>query len=413
MSTRATSDSQGFPLAPTNRRKFLAAAGSVAAFSIVSPALVAGADANTKVKAGVVGLGGRGGWIANYVARHGGFQITAVADYFEEVVQSTGERLEVPPDHRFSGLSAYQRLLDSKVEAVFLETPPFFFPAHARAAAAAGCHIYLAKPVAVDVPGCLEILALGRQAGTNRRVFLVDFQTRTDPLHIAAIEKVREGMIGELGLITSFYHDDCFPDPPRGKTIENLLRRLRWCNHTALGGGYLVNAGIHAVDVGLWIAGAVPRRATGHALRRRANAQGDTHDCYAVSFEFPTGTIMAHTGEHMPNHSKFRAGCIAHGQLGYLEANYAGKVFVRGPEETWNGGESPHLYADGMQSNVSAFHKSIVEGNFANPTLEPAVNATLATILGREAGRHGRTIRWEELLQATERLAVDLTGLRV
>ena len=116
-----------------------------------------------------MGQGGRGGWIANFVARHGGFRITAVADYFEAVAQAAGERRQVPRERRFSGLDGYKRLLDSKVDAVFLETPPYFFPAHARAAVAAGCHVYMAKPVAVDVPGCLEILETGRQAARTKR----------------------------------------------------------------------------------------------------------------------------------------------------------------------------------------------------------------------------------------------------
>jgi predicted dehydrogenase len=219
-------------------------------------------------------------------------------------------------------------------------------------------------------------------------------------------------MIGRVALLTSYYHDDCFPDPARGATIENLLSKLCWCNHTALGGGYLVAAGIHAVDVAMWIAGEVPQSATGHGSRRRANAQGDTDDCYALSFRFPNGTIMAHTGEHMPNHSGFKSGCIAYGQTGCLEANYAGKVFIRGVEDAWNGGELSTLYTDGMQSNVRTFHKSITEGICTNPTVEPSVNSTLATILGRQAGQQGRTVTYQELLKDTRRLEVDLTGLK-
>jgi hypothetical protein len=70
---------------PTTRRRFLAATASVAAFSIVKPVLVRGTEVNSRITVGVIGLGGRGGWIANYVAKHGGFQITAVADYFDSV----------------------------------------------------------------------------------------------------------------------------------------------------------------------------------------------------------------------------------------------------------------------------------------------------------------------------------------
>jgi myo-inositol 2-dehydrogenase / D-chiro-inositol 1-dehydrogenase len=396
-----------------NRRQFLAATtAGTAAFSILTPKLAFGAEANARVTVGAVGLGGRGGWIADHVATHPGFQITAVADYFPQVAEAAGTRLKVPKERRFSGLGAYRQLLESKVDAVFLETPPYFFPSHAQAAVAAGCHVYMAKPVAVDVPGCLDILAAAKKASQQKKVFQVDFQTRTDPFHNEAIKKVHEGIIGPLALITSFYHDECFSDPPRGKTIENLLSGLAWCNDNTLGGGYLVAAGIHAVDVALWIARDVPQYAAGWSARRRAKAEGDAHDCYALSFQFKDGVIMSHTGEHIPNRSGFRSGCLAYGQKGLLEANYAGKVFIHAADDGYAGGEDKDLYANGMKRNVETFHKSIVGGTYGNPTVEPSVNATLATILGREAGARGRKLIWEELLRDKTRWEADLSGLR-
>ncbi|MBN1341060.1 MAG: hypothetical protein JXQ73_00165 [Phycisphaerae bacterium] len=56
---------------------------------------------------------------------------------------------------RFSGLSGYKKLIESGVEAVALETPPYSFPEHTRAAVEAKLHVYMAKPVALDVSGCL------------------------------------------------------------------------------------------------------------------------------------------------------------------------------------------------------------------------------------------------------------------
>jgi hypothetical protein len=114
---------------------------------------------------------------------------------------------------------------------------------------------------------------------------------------------------------------ECFADPPKAKTIEKLLRNLAWVNDTALGGAYIVNCDIHAVDVALWIAGDVPVSAVGYSSRNRPHAQNDSHDCYAVSFPFKDG--------------------------------YAG-------------GESPDLYAEGMHRNVDTFHQSIV-GSLALP----------------------------------------------
>lgn len=396
---------------PLPRRQFLTATSSAAAFSILSPAVVFGAEANARVTAGVIGLGGRGGWIADHLAQHSGYQITAVADYFRSVADAAGERLRVPKERRFAGLNAYRRLLESKPDAVFLETPPFFFPSHARAAVEAGCHVYMAKPVAVDVPGCLTILELGRRAARNGKVFLVDFQTRTDPKHLAAIQHVREGMIGRLGLITSFYHDECFQDPPREKTIANLLRGLAWVNDTALGGAYIVNCDIHAVDVALWAAGSLPVSAVGFSARRRPNAQGDSHDCYAISFEFANGLVMTDHSEHIRNRTAFESGIKAFGEKGHLVANYAGPVLIRGNEDGYAGGENTDLYAEGMKRNVDSFQHSILKGDASNPTLEPSVNATLATLLGRDAALQGRKLTWAELLKDTRRLEVDLTGL--
>lgn len=85
-----------------------------------------------RVKLGVVACGGRGGWIARLFAKHGGYEMHAVADYFPAVGDATGEVLGVPAARRFSGLSGYRRLIESGVEAVALETPPYFFPEHAR-----------------------------------------------------------------------------------------------------------------------------------------------------------------------------------------------------------------------------------------------------------------------------------------
>ena len=311
----------------------------------MTPRLVLGSEANSRITVGMVGQGKRGSWIASHVAQNPGFQVTAVADYFQDVADKAGERLQVPKERRFSGLSAVRQLIESKVDAVFLETPPFFFPEHAHAAVAAGCHVYMAKPIAVDVPGCLSILEDGRTATKNKRVFLVDFQTRTDPFHIEAIKHVHEGMIGKIGLISTYYHDECFEDPPRLKTVENLLHHTAWVSDTAMGGSYIVNCDIHPMDVALWIMRDVPVSASGHSCRNRPNAQHDSHDCYAVSYQFKHGTVMTGYSEHVRNLAETKIGCLAYGDAGHLQAQYGGKVLVRGLEDVYAGGENKTFIA--------------------------------------------------------------------
>ncbi|HEV3485252.1 MAG TPA: Gfo/Idh/MocA family oxidoreductase, partial [Vicinamibacterales bacterium] len=138
-----------------SRRRFLTETGAAAfAFTIVKPALVRGSSANSKVNLGIVGCGGRGKWIANLFQKHGGYNVIAAADYFADRVNGLADKMQIPAAQRYTGLSGYRRLLDQKVDAVAIESPPFFHPVQAADAVAAGKHVYLAKPIAVDVPGC-------------------------------------------------------------------------------------------------------------------------------------------------------------------------------------------------------------------------------------------------------------------
>ncbi|HPO14115.1 MAG TPA: Gfo/Idh/MocA family oxidoreductase [Candidatus Hydrogenedentes bacterium] len=395
---------------PFNRRQFL---GSVAAASVSllhSPA-AKGADANTRIKAGVIGLGGRGTMIAQMLVDHGGYDIVAVADYFPEVADRAGEKFHVAENKRFSGLLGYKRLMESGVEAVFLETPPYCFPDHVAAAVEAGCHVYMAKPVACDVQGCLNVQASANRAKANNRVFLVDFQTRTDPFNIEGVDRVHRGEIGKIGMISSLYSDESFSDPPLTETVESRLQHLIWVNDDALGGGYLVNAGIHAIDMALWLAGAHPISATGASRVARNEPHGDSHDVYSITCEFADGLIVNHRGEHLKNRFDFHCDCVAHCQEGYLETSYNAKAQMLGNSTGWKGGEVQNLYDQGARRNIAAFHEAVLKQDCNNLTVEPSILANLTTILGREAALHKTRITWDEMLKENRRLEPNLKGL--
>ena len=119
-----------------DRRTFLAGAGATA-LSMTSGAS-AQAQAGGKIKLGVIGCGGRGQWIAGLFKEHGGYTIHACADYFQDKVDSCGDKYGIPASRRFPALSGYKRLLESGVEAVAIISPPYFHPEQAQAAAVAG-----------------------------------------------------------------------------------------------------------------------------------------------------------------------------------------------------------------------------------------------------------------------------------
>ena len=127
-----------------------------------------------KIKLGIVGLGHRGNLVGDFCQAHGGYEVTAVADYFEKTVRESGQRFGLAEGKIFSGLSGYMRILDSGVEALLIMDVPYFYPEQASAAVEAGCHVYMAKPIAVDVPGVQTIAASAKKATAKNLCFLVD-----------------------------------------------------------------------------------------------------------------------------------------------------------------------------------------------------------------------------------------------
>jgi len=395
------------------RRNFVKSAGAATlSFTIMKPSLVRGSEANSRIEAGVIGLGGRGRWIADLIKKQGGYHITSVADYFPDVANAAGDRFEVPKQRRFSGLAGYKKLIETKPDAVFLETPPYCFPDHVEAAVEANCHVYIAKPLGCDVDGCMRIARAAKKATAGKKVFLVDFQTRTNPFFIEAIKRVHRGDIGRIAMLSSIYTDESFSDPPRTATIESRLQKLIWTNDVAIGGGMLVNAGIHAVDVGLWLAGKAPVSAAGSARVAKPNPNGDSNYVYSITYEFEDGTILNHRGEHLKNRKGFSCNCDAYCLDGNLETAYSGDVRMLGNKAGYRGGKIEGLYGQGAIDNIATFHKSITNGIYDNPTVESSVNSTLATILGRQAGTRNTKITWSQMIAENEKLEVDLTGLK-
>ena len=177
-----------------------------------------------KIKIGLIGCGGRGTWLAGLFKQHGGYDIHATADYFQASADQAGDALGVDKARRFSGLSAYQKLLASGAEAVIVVNIPRFHADHAHAAIEAGCHVYAAKPVAIDVPRALKVLAAGKLATEKKLVHLVDYQMPTDPVNIEVVKRIHGGALGRLMHVDSHGFSSVWPDPAE-RNVENLLRR--------------------------------------------------------------------------------------------------------------------------------------------------------------------------------------------
>ena len=248
------------------RREFLAnlaaAAASTAVLGAAANALADTAPAaGRKIKLGVVGCGGRGAWIANFFQQHGGYEMHALADYFQnrrrQVRRRRGRRRKTTI-HRPVGI---QESLESGVEAIVIIDIPYFYAEQAQAAIDAGCHVYMAKPVAVDVPGCLAIEAAAKQATEKKLCFHVDYQMPTDPVNIEIVRRIWDGGLGKILSLTTWGGgggSGLNVDAPREKTLENVFQGLRWLRDIALGCDMIGNFDIHSIDAAMWATARFP-----------------------------------------------------------------------------------------------------------------------------------------------------------
>jgi len=418
MSQMRKTSTAGKDSAPISRREFVAGAGAAAlAFTVMEPAMVRTYGASSKINLGIIGCGGRGTWIAGLFKAHGGYNIVAAADYFKDRTDNCAGKFAVPEARRYTGLSGYRKMLD-KVDAVAIESPPYFHPEQAADAVAAGVHAYVAKPIAVDAPGCLSIGASGKKATTRKLCFLIDFQTRADQYYIEALKRVRAGALGEFVFGEAIYHAGCpfgrMYDTWRKDPKSSEVRLRAWGLDNVLSGDIITEQNIHTLDVANWIMGAEPLWAVGTG-GRTIRPVGTCWDHFAILFQYPNDVGITFSSKQFDGHGTQPDGIRNRmfGSKGVLETQYGGQVMIRAKSnDFYKGGRSPGIFKDGAVTNIATFHKSIVEGKFDNPTVPESVRSNLLTVLGRTAAYEKRKVTWKEMITKGEKLDANLKGLK-
>src|SRR5260370_99899 len=221
-----------------DRRKFLGAAAMTAGMMFLKPDLVRGTEANSAVRVGLLGCGGRGTEDATNLVDTGGARVVALADLFQDQLDKAQESFNkmqlaksyaaLDASQLFVGPNAFQQIAASKeVDAIVIATPPFFHPQHLEAVVTAGKHVYLEKPVAVDVPGALKVIEIGKRAA-GKLSLDVGFQIRDCPPFVELVRRIHGGALAKIICGESHYFAGDLDRPvwpvapPGGRRVRHL-----------------------------------------------------------------------------------------------------------------------------------------------------------------------------------------------
>jgi len=409
-----------------DRRGFIGSAAATAGLMIVNPALVRGTSANSDVRVGLLGCGGRGTEDASNLVDTGSARVVALADLFPDQLETARKHFDeiqqaksfpaLDPKQLFVGPDAYHKILASKeIDAVVIATPPYFHPMHLEAAVAAGKHVYLEKPVAIDVPGALKVIDIGKRA-EGKLSLDVGFQIRDCPPFVEMVRRIHDGAIGKIVCGEAHYLTG-YIDRPQWPNASADERRLRnWIYDRVLSGDIIVEQNIHVIDICNWILKSHPLKATGTGGRGGRPIDGDVFGNYNVVFQYLDGVDVTFSS------TQFAKGWWDvterfFGTKGTSQSPYIGPLGIWG-EEPWqspssapkDGGQPQAFSVTGnFRSNLEqadpekkkAFVASILSSKFHNQAAAGAESA-LSCIMARTAAYTGREITWEEALRSKE-----------
>lgn len=196
-----------------------------------------------KLRIGIIGAGGRGTGLGSRLPASGpdaAVEIVACADTNPVRARASMEQLGLEADIHEDAEALCKR---KDLDAVLVTTPDFLHEEHALLALKHKKHVFVDKPLASTVEGCLRILEASLQA---QKLLYMGFNLR----HQAVIRRLKrlvdEGLLGDIFSIYAMEHY-C-----HGRTYFS-----RWNCLKKFSGGLWVHKGSHDFDIINYLMGGV------------------------------------------------------------------------------------------------------------------------------------------------------------
>jgi predicted dehydrogenase len=389
-----------------SRRSLLQMSGAGAtAFTIIKPELVRGAG-NERLKAGLVGCGGRGTQAATQLLTGSeNVELVAMGDIFEDRLEKSlatirdgakfpdiQSKVKVNPDHHFVGFDAYKKILASDIDIVMLCTPPGYRPMHFEAAIEAHKHVFAEKPFGTDPVGVRRFMAAARKSEQLKLTVMAGAQRRSQKEYVETVHKIQNGEIGDItATYANWIGGPVIQQKERDPNWKDMTWQHRaWYSFVWLCGDQIVEQHLHNIDVINWVMGGHPVKviATGGAVwRPREEIYGNIYDHISSDFEYANGVHMSSVCRQFPRGSYTNISELVCGSKGRSNCKDMGSP-----------GLNPYV-----QEHIDMVKSIRGQGPYINRAMEVA-ESTMTTIMARESAYSGQAITWDQIMASQQDL---------
>jgi len=267
-------------------------AGAAAALTQIvgAPAIVKAAP--EQVKYGVIGTGGRGGYLIKHLAKIDSGHCAAICDLDPKKMDQVSLVIGTNP----SKYKDYRELLaDKNVDAVIIAVPLFEHYKVTKDAIDAGKHVFCEKSL-VFKPEEAHMLR-AQVAQHPKQLFQVGLQRRYSKFYQLAKQMVDKGLLGNVTHVHAQWH----------RNPGWRMNGFNWRLYREYSGGLSAELASHQVDIADWIFGGTPEWVIGVGGLDTWHDGRDVYDNIQLIYKYPKNQKLVYSSISTNNHLPYLA----------------------------------------------------------------------------------------------------------
>ncbi|WP_317235558.1 Gfo/Idh/MocA family protein [Maribellus maritimus] len=282
----------------------------------------------------------------------------------------------------------------------------------------AGIHVFCEKSMARTIEDAKQMVDTSVQTG---RILQIGQQRLFNPVYLDALERIRQGEIGQLTQVRAFWHrNNDWRRPIPGPELE---RKINWRMYREYSGGLMTELATYQIQVANWFIDQVPTQVVGSGSICFWKDGREVYDQVALVYDNPNGVKCIYDSMIANKHYGLEEQIM--GNLGTIEPE-ANRIYSENPPPapgirqlvyniesgifdvipiggaTWLpevAGTDPGKMIKSYDNNdtylqLVGFTKAIKTGKHYPNLLREGFHATVAALLGLQAMDTNAVVSW-------------------